>query len=475
MVNVFWATGFGFLGGVFIASFFSSFYFAFCLIGIACGALFVPRGFLFFVCFAACAVGMMRVSLVTIPESVTLNHAIGAEVSFEGTVVEEPDIREHSTRLIVQMHGGVSVLVLAPLHSNVAYGDRIRANGLLRVPQSFDTGLGHTFNYPAYLAKDGIRYEMSFANVERVGERNLHYIKAAAIFIKQKYLEGVARALPEPHAGLAGGITAGDKRGLGSDLSDIFRIVGLVHIVVLSGYNIMVVIGCIENILNRAHRFVRVGSGIILAIFFALMTGLAAASVRAAAMAIIATVGKATGRTYLAERALLLIAVLMNAWNPYFLVFDPGFQLSILATWGLLYVAPFIEVRLSFLTERFHIREISATTIGTQLAVLPLLLFQSGQLSLVALPANLLVLAAVPYAMLASFVAGIAGLLTGPLAPFIAFPAYVLLSYILFIAEWLAKVPFATILIGSFSFIATVLSYVALMTAALLQQKTRRQ
>ena len=120
---------------------------------------------------------------------------------------------------------------------------------------------------------------------------------------------------------------------------------------------------------------------------------------------------------------------------------------------------------LSFAYEErtLNLREIAATTIGTQLAVLPLLLYQSGQLSLVALPANLLALIVVPYAMLASFIAGIGGLVAGPLAPVVGFPAYALLSYILFIAEGAARIPFATVSIGIFSVGILVCVYLTLI------------
>lgn len=450
-VQIFWLAGFGFLGGVFVASFYSPPTLAILCAFIACAVLYVPRGFLVSVFVFGFALGMFRVQVVSLPESAALNSSIGEKVSIEGVVFEEPDVRERSTRLSVKLYGDVGVLVVAPLHVDMAYGDRVRAEGVLRLPQNFDTGLGHSFNYPAFLAKDGIRYELSFAKVERVGGGEWNWLKGAAIYIKQKYLEGLSLALPEPQAGLAGGITAGDKRGLGSEWSEIFRTVGLIHIVVLSGYNIMVVIGFIERVFSRAHRFVRLGAGIFVAVFFALMTGLASSSVRAAAMATIASVGKATGRTYLAARALFLIAILMVLWNPLLLVFDPGFQLSVIATWGLLFISPLIATRLLYITERFQLREIAATTMGTQIAVLPLILYQSGQLSLVALPANLLALAVVPWAMLASFIAGIAGLVTGPLAPIIAFPAYALLSYILIIADWAAAVPFASLSLGAFS------------------------
>ena len=225
----------------------------------------------------------------------------------------------------------------------------------------------------------------------------------------------------------------------------------------------MVVIGFIEWLFRRVHRYVRFSLGTGIAIFFALMTGLASSSVRAASMAVIAIVGKATGRLYLASRALGVVAVGMVLWNPWILAFDPGFQLSVIATWGLISFSPLVAARLTFVTQKLGLREIAATTVGTQLAVLPLLLYQTGRLSLVALPANLLTLIVVPYAMLASFIAGVGGLIFGPLAPIVGFPAHFLLSYILLIAQWAARIPFAVVAVSAVSGATLALVYLVLI------------
>lgn len=411
------------------------------------------------------AVGILRMNAATLTPDLALGAKSGEEISLEGYVFEEPDIREGSTRIPVRVDNGIGVLVVSQAHITASYGDIVRVEGTLRLPESFETGAGRAFNYPAYLAKSGISYTLSFAEVEVTGKGATNPVKSFAIWIKQKFLEGLGRSLQEPHAGLAGGITVGDKRGLGDDLSDVFRIVGLVHIIVLSGYNIMIVMDGITRILRwfSASRYILLGATIAVAVLFALMTGLASASVRAASMAVIAVVGRMTGRMYLASRALALVAVGMVLWNPFILAFDPGFQLSIAATAGLIAFTPILISRLRFVPVRLGLREIAATTIGTQIAVLPLLLYETGQLSLVALPVNLLALAVVPYAMLLSAIAGVGGLVLGPLAPLAGFPAYLLLSYILLIAEWAARIPYANITIAAFSGAILVLSYVALI------------
>jgi competence protein ComEC len=355
----------------------------------------------------------------------------------------------------------------------VRYGDRIKAEGELSYPRAFETGEGRVFAYDEFLALTDVRYLMSFASIDMIKQREGLSLMATALSLKRWFLDGLGLSLPEPHAGLAGGITVGDKRGLGEALSSTFQTTGLSHIVVLSGYNIMIVLVFLERLLRAFGARVHLVLAVIVALFFVLMTGFASASVRAACMAIIAVIGRMTGRTYLALRALVSVAVIMLIFEPHLLFYDPGFQLSIVATWGLIVIAPLIEVKLTRVTKGLDLRAILASTIGTQIAVLPLLLYQTGILSFVSLPANMLVLPIVPMAMLASFVAGFFGALVGPLAPIVGAPAYVLLQYMITAADTLAALPFAHRSIPPFPVSLLSAVYAVLVTVA--HVRTARQ
>jgi len=481
--QIFWVVVAGFLFGVFMRTLFPfgwvSIGFVILLASAVIIAAFAARAhtraaILLSVTFVAFACGAARMHTGIVIGDPLLDAHVGNETTIEGVVVDEPDMRETSVRVPIRvtmvasstLASTVSILAIVPLHTDVSYGDHVRAKGELRLPKSFETGEGHVFDYPGFLAKDGILYELSFAEIERTEEHSGNVLKASAIWLKQKYLIGLTQALSEPQAGLAGGITVGDKRGLGGELSETFRIVGLTHIVVLSGYNIMVVVDALMRWLSWAPRALRLSLGVFVAIFFAAITGFASASSRAAAMATIAIFGKATKRTYLASRALAFVAVGMVLWNPYVLVFDPGFQLSVIATAGLIVFSPVIEPYLPFITMRFGLRDIASATLGTQLAVLPLLLYQNGQLSLFALPANLAALVVIPWAMLLSAFASVFGLVSGIIAPLFGLPAYVLLSYVIYVAKAFAALPFSTVSIPAFSFWWLALVYVLLFSLA---------
>jgi competence protein ComEC len=189
------------------------------------------------------------------------------------------------------------------------------------------------------------------------------------------------------------------------------------------------------------------------------LAGGGASALRATIMVLVALLARQFGREYSAERAFGLAVVLMLVLNPLLLVFDPSFQLSVLATIGIIFVSPFLEPHLSKIPQKFGMREIVSATISTQLVVLPFLIYQTGILSLVALPVNILILATVPSAMFLGFLTGLIGLFSLWLSYLPAIFSYVLLWYQLTIVHIGATLTFGAIILPAFSFWVVVLVY----------------
>lgn len=432
-------------------------------------------GSTFFLC--AFALGSTRFEAARIPVNPMLVQSIGEKVIVAGSVRSEPDKREGSTRLTVDVSSidGVEtsarVLVIAPPFTAVRYGDQVTIDGRLRAPESFESGEGRSFNYPMYLMVRGITHEVAYAQV-RVDAHGGNSLMRTLIATKALYMRGLRAVLPEPYAGLAAGITAGDKRSVGSELSDTFQRVSLVHILVLSGYNITVVLGALLGIFAKLSRGPRLMAVLGIVALFIVIAGGAASAVRAGAMAFAAVYAQLYGRLFIALRVLIAVVCAMVIWNPLVLAYDPGFQLSVLATLGLVVFSPHIARVLTAIPERFQIREIVAATIATQLTVLPLLLFQNGMLSLVSLPANLCALIAVPFGMAASAVAAIAGIVFGTWGTVLALPAYIILRYIVAVADFFASIPYAAITVPAFSPFVLFCAYVALGCAAIYLERS---
>lgn len=390
-----------------------------------------------------------------------LESLIAKKVLIEGVITEEPDERENNIKLTVNFEKafvGEEILkvksrgiITADFYPKFHYGDKITLVGTLEKPENFTSDLGKEFNYIAYLAKDGIYYSMFRPTIKLISSGEGNFLKEKIFAFKELFLKKITKVIPEPEASLSGGLLLGTKQSLGTETLDDFRRVGLIHIVVLSGYNITIVAEFFMKFLALflSRTFAGV-FGIVGIILFAVMTGAGATVVRASLMVILVIVAKLSGRTYDVTRALFLAGFIMLLLNPKILIFDPSFQLSFTAMLGLVHVSPIASRYLKFFPERFDFRELAASTLATQIFVLPLILYMMGNLSLVALPVNLLVLVFVPITMLMSFVTGAIGFIFSTVSIPFGFLAYLLLAYIIRVVELFAKLPFASVTIPHF-------------------------
>ena len=383
-------------------------------------------------------------------------------VTIEGVVVRDPEHRDSDRVVVVRtqtVNGSESdtlLRVTTDRGAPIVYGDYVTVRGKLMVPNAFETDLGRTFHYREYLLAQGITHTLSFADAAvHEGVTRVHFSEHLfhiLFIIKHETIAGIERMVPEPHAGLGVGLLLGEKDALGQDWEATFRTAGVVHIIVLSGYNLTILAEFLMRLLSRVlYPRTRIMVGILAIILFAGMVGFSATVVRASIMAILVLIARAFGRTYEVVRALAFAGAVMVFWNPYVLLFDPGFHLSFLATLGLIVLSPFVERMCAFVPTQLQIREFVTATIATQGMVLPYLLYAMGSVSLIALVANVLILPLVPLAMLLTLCAGFVGIIAGESARIVGYPAYAVLGYILGVAERLSHVPFSEVHFPSFS------------------------
>jgi competence protein ComEC len=116
-------------------------------------------------------------------------------------------------------------------------------------------------------------------------------------------------------------------------------------------------------------------------------------------------------------------------------------------------------------SKRWQLRETLAQTLSTQVTVIPLLIYMSGDVSIVSLPANILILLVVPITMLVGFIAILTAFMSSVLAWPLAYISYLLLSWILFISHLFGSLSFATIKIPGVTFLTVALIYVLYVIA----------
>ncbi len=384
------------------------------------------------------------------------------EVVLEGVIIRDPEIRPNSLHIHVRTED-TKVLAIVDRHFDVVYGTEVRLEGRLRTPEPFAAELGRYFPYDGFLAAKGITHTLFYPEVTTIATNQGHPFYTLLLTNKNTFIEYIERKIPEPQVGLAEGLLLGIKRAMSDDTLAAFRTTGIIHIVVLSGYNVMLVVAFVQYVLGIFFPLkVRIGISLVAILCFALTVGLTATVVRASIMASLLLVAQYLGRSYEALRGLFLAGLLMIVINPYLLLYDIGFQLSFVATLGLILVAPHLEILFTTTPLTVRGRSYVIATIATQIAVTPLLLYQVGELSVISPLVNLLILPVVPIAMLSTFLTGISGLFFDSVASVFAYIAYLALSYILFIAITFAEVPLAAFWVPAFSFVWVIVGYIVL-------------
>ena len=381
-----------------------------------------------------------------------LESHIEEEVLFEGMIVEETQDTETAQKIIVDIsriadrspEHKIKVIISAPFYPRFEYGDYVSVLGIVKKPEAFESN-GRSFDYPSFLAKDRIYYKVNSPTVTVIAHDKGSPVTAILFKIKRSFVKHIESVVPRPESSLLGGYLVEGKQSLSKNLQEEFKTVGVIHTVALSGYNVTVIVQGVMKLLSfLTLRFQLIGgAGAI--ILFTVMTGASATVVRAAIMALVAMSGQALGRSYNVFRALVLAAFVMTVWNPMTLVFDPSFQLSFLATLGLIFLSPIITPRLAWISEKFKLRETITSTLSAQLAVLPFILYSSGSLSIVALPANIIILPQLPFTMFLGGLTGFLSFISNTISIPFAGIVYLMLHIQLGLVHFFSRMPFAAI------------------------------
>lgn len=255
-------------------------------------------------------------------------------------------------------------------------------------------------------------------------------------------LQRACEPLPDDSGGLLPGLVVGDTSRLDPALEDDFRTTGMTHLTAVSGTNVAILLGAVLFVLRRA------GAGPVLCavlcavalVGFVILARPSPSVIRAAAMGAIGLLGLATGRPRAAVPALAAGAAVLLIADPE-LASDAGFALSVLATAGLLLIAPVWRDGLRRRGWPAGVAEALAVPAAAQVACGPVVAAISGTVSLVAVPANLL---AVP-AIAPATVFGVAAAMLSPVWPaaaeFTAWIGHWPTEWLVLIAHTGARVP----------------------------------
>lgn len=295
-------------------------------------------------------------------------------------------------------------------------GDRVEVNGKL---------------YPIRGSNQG---RIAYAHLRVIGVGNSWLNK-----LTRTFSTGMENAVPEPLASFGLGLLVGQRTNLPADIVTQLTMVGLVHIVAVSGYNLTILVRSAQR-LKVKSKYQRTLLSLALIVSFILVTGFSASIVRAAVVSILSLWAWYYGRNLKPVLIILFAAALTATFNPFYIWSDIGWYLSFLAFFGVLVIAPLITKRL-FSKEPQILTLVLIETLSAEIMTLPLIMMIFSQMSLVALLANILIVPLVPLAMLLSAVAAVAGAAIPAYAGWLAWPAVALLNYMLDLIHMLSNIP----------------------------------
>lgn len=355
--------------------------------------------------------------------------SFGHSVIITGKITDDVDTNargQKTIRLSSISSNGISyagsLWVTSDTESSLRRDDTLTATGKL------------TAGFAGYI---GAIYDAKISDVGRA--------PSWALDLRDSFAGAIRANIDEPMSSLGVGFLVGQKSALPKDFVDALKVAGLTHIVVASGYNLTVLVRFARKLFEKISKFQAVFVSATLVIGFMAITGWSASMTRAGLVSGLGLLAWYYGRKFHPITLLAIAAAATTMWYPAYAWGNIGWELSFVAFAGVLILAPLL---LSYFYGDDKPKFVARTVIETmsaQLVTLPIMLVTFGQGSIVAILSNLLVLPLVPVAMLLTFVAGIGQLLFAPIAAVLAWPASILLGYMVEVIKWTASFQWAQV------------------------------
>lgn len=396
---------------------------------------------------------------------------------FEGQVYirKGPTIKNEYQKIVVKPIDSdlfkTNLLIYVDSYPRYFQGDVLMLKCDLKRPENKDL----EFDYVRYLAKENIYRICQNTNIEKI-ENKKTTAGMLAFSMVNKFEKKIDSMLPDAEAAYLAGLLLGGSDRLPDDVADAFRRTGMTHTVAVSGYNITIISAVIMSFLLfcgmwRKHAFWFATGGILV---FVYCIGAPASAVRAAIMGILILWAAKQGRLAGSERALLVAATLMVVWSPLILVHDAGFQLSVLATAGIIYLYGPLAITHNIKNDFLELKSIFFVTIAAQIGVLGLIIFLFGMVSPYSLIVNLIILPVIPLIMFLGFLMIVFSFIFLPIAKILSIAVWMLLHFEISIVKFFSKLPFASVSVENIGLFWLTGYYVFFIGLVVFLQKPRK-
>lgn len=345
----------------------------------------------------------------------------GMELSVVTRIATEPKISGRIQRFSIRLPDGDYVSVTTTKFPIYRLGESITVSGTLK--ESGEEKKFFTLGYPDIMIqpqKQGFFLSLVYA-------------------IRQDAISKFDRRLSPEHAGLLSGVVLGIKRDMPEGFIAALRTAGVMHVIAASGMNVTMVSGAIffllQKLLSRKKALLVSIIGIV---FYAGLAGFEPSIVRASIMGSIVFTAAILGRQKSSLYALFLTGMGMLMISPALLE-DVGFQLSFLATGGIVLLQPMFA---GLTKQRWALFSSDlTTTLAAQLATVPILLGTFGEFNLLSVAVNVLILWTVPILMVLGAAGILLSLFIEPVGGLVIYFTYPFLWYFETVIRFFADKP----------------------------------
>jgi len=379
----------------------------------------------------------------------------GGKYEIIAVVSDEPNVKTNSREYILQtrelqrkdgskikINGKIILRTL--LYPEYNYGDELQLTCSLKEVKNSEN-----FNYKKFLAVKDVYIACYPQNIELLSTGQGNKVLGGILKLKNRVNNLTQQLWGEPQRTLAAGILYGERSGFDQETKDNFARSGITHIVAVSGYNITIIVWILMSLLIYIGFYRQQAFWVCLFLIFAfvIFTGASASAMRAGLMGSILLFAQFLGRKSSAFNLLVYAAVFLTALNPFVLIWDVGFQLSFLATVGLIYLTPLLEKKIlppppnhssgrrEYIRFDILLKDYFIPTLAATIFTLPLISYSFGFFSIFSIPANLLIIWLIPFLMFLSFISILLAFIFFPFGQVLAWFTNLGLSYVIIIGE----------------------------------------
>lgn len=305
--------------------------------------------------------------------------------------------------------------------------------------------------HTSWLEQNGIHYQMFYPTVLEETPFEGFSLTGVLHAFHGKAHRLLQAIMPYPESELLAGILLGIESRIPEHLREAYRLTGTAHILAISGFNIVLIAGMVSRFFNRLlpYRIAAMFSIVVIALY-AIFVGAQPAVLRAALMGIISIPAYLIGRRVIGIHSLSITAALMALFNPY-LLWNVSFQFSVCATLGIMMYADFFTRKAdgwlqksSVPSKEFvlgFVKDSVIITFSAQVATLPVLTSQFGEISLISPLVNLLILPLQPSVVILGGLALVGGWVFYPMGRLIGMAAWLLSAFTDQIILFFSQIP----------------------------------